>query len=83
MAIIHLYSVEILKSISIMNKVFPFDFIDGCNHYITGTKLSLIHKYTGRECLGHVINETDVFININVESAIIISLPTRALFNNS
>ena len=55
--VLHVYSSNRMKELFMMNNVFPFEYIDGPNHYIVASKVYLAHKLTEKECLGCILDD--------------------------
>ena len=77
----HVFSSNRSRELFTMNNVFPFEYVDGNNHYVVAGKLYLVHKVTGKECLGCVIDDNGCSMNVTLESGMNLKVP-RAVFSN-
>ena len=79
--VVHVFSSSRLRELFTMNSVYPFEYIDGVNHYVVAGKVYLVHKVTGKECLGCVVDDDGCFLDVTLESGVNLKVP-RPVFSN-
>ena len=80
--VVHVFSSNRIRELFTLNNVFPFEYVDGSNHYIVAGKVYLVHKVTGKECLGCIVDDDGCsMLNVTLESGLNLKVP-RPVFNN-
>ena len=79
--VLHVLSSSRLRELFTMNNVFPFEYVGGTDRYVVAGKVYLVHKDTGKECLGCVIDDNECTMNVTLESGINLKVP-RPVFSN-